>query len=488
MVNKNITIFDYFKNNINKKKYFYEIETKIKKSHQEVFDSVVNITNNNIFYKKRIIVILPNCIAFIEYMLSIIHSGGIFIPTPYFTSLNEFKKNVNFFSPSVIITDRDDIKKTFSNKYKVILLKKKKDIKKKILANHLIFKNKTTDICSIYYSSGTTGNPKAVMYTNQNMISLIKSINNDFGFNKNDKHLTLLPFGHTASINYNILPILMSGGELFISRGFTDIGVNFFNYLEKFKITYTQIVPTIVFLLNKFDIKLKRKKFNYLKFIGCGSSTLPLSSQIEFIKKYKIKISNLYGLSETGPTHLDDPRKKKWRPGTIGTPLSVNKCKIGKNNEILIKGKNLFTGYYKNKSLYKKVFEKNHWFKTGDIGTVKNKIFYFLDRSKDLIIKNGINIVPSEIEEVIYKLDFIHECCVVGIKDSIQGEDIAVYIKLKKKQKLKNIENKIKICCKDYLSNYKIPKYYFFTEKMPKTHSGKIIRKKVREILNKKFR
>ena len=105
-----------------------------------------------------------------------------------------------------------------------------------------------------------------------------------------------------------------------------------------------------------------------------------------------------------------------------------------------------------------------------------------------MIIKNGINIVPAEIEEIIYKLDFIHECCVVGIKDAIQGEDIAAYIKLKKKQNHKSVENKIKMCCKDHLSNYKIPKYYFFTEKMPKTLSGKIIRKKVREFLNKKIK
>ncbi len=487
MVNNKVTIFDYFYSNIKKNKFFYEIETKIKKSHYQIFESVKTITNNNHFYKKKIIIILPNSIAFIEYMLSIIHSGGIFIPTPYFTSLNELRKKIKFFSPSAIVTDRADIKKDFSSKYKIIFLEKKKLVTKKKLTD-LSFKKKISDTCSIYYSSGTTGNPKAVMYSNQNMISLIKSINNDFKFDKNDRHLALLPFGHTASINYNILPTLMTGGELYISRGFTDIGINFFNYLDKFKITYTQVVPTIVFLLNKFNIKLKKKNFDNLKFIGCGSSTLPMSSQTEFINKYKIKLSNLYGLSETGPTHIDDPQKKNWKPGTIGIPLSVNKSKIGKNGEILIKGKNVFIGYYKNKNLYNKVFDKNNWFRTGDVGNIKNKIFYFLDRSKDLIIKNGINIAPAEIEEIIYKLDFIHECCVVGIKDAIQGEDIAAYIKLKKKQNHKSVENKIKMCCKDHLSNYKIPKYYFFTERMPKTLSGKIIRKKVREFLNKKIK
>ena len=96
-----------------------------------------------------------------------------------------------------------------------------------------------------------------------------------------------------------------------------------------------------------------------------------------------------------------------------------------------------------------------------------------------MIIKNGINIVPAEIEEIIYKLDFIHECCVVGIKDAIQGEDIAAYIKLKKKLNHKSVENKIKMYCKDHLSNYKIPKYYFFTEKCQRLFQEKLLEKKL---------
>ena len=92
MINNKVTIFDYFYSNIKKNKFFYEIETKIKKSHYQILESVKIITNNNHFHKKKIIIILPNSIAFIEYMLSIIHSGGIFIPTPYFTSLNELQK------------------------------------------------------------------------------------------------------------------------------------------------------------------------------------------------------------------------------------------------------------------------------------------------------------------------------------------------------------------------------------------------------------
>ena len=168
------------------------------------------------------------------------------------------------------------------------------------------------------------------MYSNQNMISLIESINKDFGFNKTDRHLALLPFGHTASINYNILPALMVGSELYISRGFENMNISFFKLLKKFNITYTQVVPSILFILNKMNIKISKNFLPKLKFLGCGSSYLPLSKQKEFIKKYKIKVANLYGLSETGPTHIDDPRLKNWKPGSLGKPLSVCKFKLDK--------------------------------------------------------------------------------------------------------------------------------------------------------------
>ena len=86
-------------------------------------------------------------------------------------------------------------------------------------------------------------------------------------------------------------------------------------------------------------------------------------------------------------------------PGSVGFPLDVNKCKIAADGEILLKGDNVFVGYYKNKKLYQKNVVKG-WFHTGDLGKIKRGKFYFVDRKKDLIIKGTINIVPMEIEEL----------------------------------------------------------------------------------------
>ena len=98
-------------------------------------------------------------------------------------------------------------------------------------------------------------------------------------------------------------------------------------------------------------IDLSNLTLSNLSFIGCGSSTLPLEAQKEFINQYNIGVGNLYGLSETGPTHIDDPRENNWQPGSIGLPLEVNECKVSEDVELLIKGDNVFIGYYKNENL-----------------------------------------------------------------------------------------------------------------------------------------
>ena len=222
-------------------------------------------------------------------------------------------------------------------------------------------------------------------------------------------------------------------------------------------------------------------------FIGCGSSFLPKDIQEKFQKKFGIRLANLYGLSETGPSHIDDPRSKDWEPGSIGINLDVNECKISKDSEILIKGKNVFSGYYKNEKLYKKTVV-NGWFHTGDLGVYENKKFFFKDRSKDLIIKGGINIIPAEIEEIIYKNSHVLEVVVVGLKDNIQGEEIFAAISLKDNNIDKNdLQLKLYKDLSNHLSSYKHPKKIFFLESIPKTHSGKLKRREVKEILKNEY-
>ncbi|SLM30892.1 hypothetical protein MTBBW1_2510010 [Desulfamplus magnetovallimortis] len=161
-----------------------------------------------------------------------------------------------------------------------------------------------------------------------------------------------------------------------------------------------EVVPSVLFsLLNTPYKNYDRLRIPHLNYIGCGSAPLPIEIQKKTEKKFGLAVGNLYGLSETGPTHVDNPTKDGWQEGSIGKPLDVNDVKIfnddgkevapGKIGEIAIKGPNVFIGYYKNAEAYNCVM-KNDYFLTGDLGFQDEKgVFYFIERKKDLIIKGG---------------------------------------------------------------------------------------------------
>jgi acyl-CoA synthetase (AMP-forming)/AMP-acid ligase II len=177
-----------------------------------------------------------------------------------------------------------------------------------------------------------------------------------------------------------------------------------------------------------------------------------------------------------------------WKPGSVGVPLDVNEVKIfdQDNNEvdenqvgeIVIKGPNVFVGYFGNDSLYSKVMEKGY-FHTGDLGYIDKKgCLYYVDRIKDLIIKGGTNIAPAEIDEILMMHYAIKEALTIGIPDEMFGEDIKSFVVFKDESSA-SIEEIIKHCQR-HLPALKVPKEVKIVKSLPKTHSGKLLRKELR--------
>jgi len=422
-------------------------------------------------------VILPNSIDYLEIMIACHLSGNIFNPIPFFTSSDEVKRICDYIKPKIVFTTNLELIDKLKDEHVIDVGSYEGE------QGEVLYKKLDEDaIASLYYSSGTTGNPKGVLYSHANVFSLIKSIIKGFGFDSQTKHLSLLPFGHTASINYNIFPCLFNHSPLIIAESFSAIAPFFFKILAEEKINYTQLVPTVVLMLMKIKYDVSNLSLDNLMFIGCGSSILPKESQDKFESLYSIRISNLYGLSETGPSHIDDPRLTNWESGSIGIPLDVNECKLSDDNELMLKGKNVFVGYYKNDKLYAETVVDD-WFATGDIIEYKKGKYYYLDRKKDIIIKGGINIVPAEVEEILYKHDSVHEAVVVGILSEIHGEEVIAAVT--KKENTVSDEKFIADLydlLSQHLSSYKHPRNIYIMESIPKTHSGKLLRRGIKEL------
>ncbi len=457
--------------------YVHEVESQKRVSYPELWRASGAWSEKFFEHSQEMVaVILPNSIAYLEVYLGVLRSKNIFSPIPYFVALGELEKILDYEKPIAVITDRADIEEKFGSKFRVIRhtgpLEAPVQARSKDIAD--------TDIACLYYSSGTTGNQKGVLYTHENIHALIDSICRGFKFNADTRQLAFLPFGHTASINYNIFPAFFCGSPLYVAKSFEEIRDRFFRVIAEHRINYTETVPTVLFMLLKLKQDITGLDLSSLPYVGCGSSTLPIETQLKFQEVYGLKVANLYGLSETGPSHFDDPTEPGWAPGSIGRPLDVNQCRVSFDGELQLKGKAVFVGYFKNETLYHEVV-KDGWFSTGDLGHEKDGKFYFDDRKKDLIIKSGINILPAEVEESIYKCDDVKECVVFGKKDPIHGETVGAAVVAKHEIADDLLIQRVKQTCKQYLSNYKIPSVVHVVQEIPKTHSGKLLRKKIRE-------
>ena len=453
----------------------------------------INIFFNllKIYNGKKIAVLMDNCPLLVLLFLIIPGSKRIFIPINPNAASEEINYIINFTKPKLLITDKEfEIKIRKSKVKKIIItedlkfisqiinLKEKKINKKN---KKIFFKN---NIAQILFTSGSTGNPKGVLITHENIINNLIGLVKRLKFKKkNPKFLSITPLYHNNGQFIPTLCPLLLGGQTFSIPPILSLN-NFFEIIEKNKINYTSAMATHINYLNNFKKKTKSK---YLKFICVGGAKLDLQSHKTFEKKFNIRVLCNYGLTETSSVASSEGISKKLtKIGSVGKPLCNNKIIIKKRpleklGEILIKGRNIFKGYYKNKSETQKKLKK--YLHTGDLGYFdKNKFLYIVDRIDNMINISGENIYPSEIER--YSNNFRNIRLSVAIPyPNLVTQNIIVLIYETSTNKKINI-NLLKKYLSMKISKFKIPKYFFNINEInlseiPKAPNKKILRKKI---------
>ncbi|MFC2140722.1 class I adenylate-forming enzyme family protein [Acidobacteriota bacterium] len=481
--------------------FIYDVRSERAYTFKE-FNRVVEKTANYLLEKgvrkgDRVTVVIENSPEYCFFYFAIIRAGALINPMPFTSHKEEILKNLRLVEPRVTFID--------ARKEKEFKEEEKKDIFFVPVSAERTFEKSLEETgvqlvtpvvleenspACLYYSSGTTSDPKGVLYSHKNMIALISSICRGFKFStEHEVHLLMLPLGHTASTNYSMLPCAYIGGKIVMAESFWHIRTRIWKLIEEHWATYMEVVPTVLYSILNIYRKKVDNDISFMRYVGCGSAPLQKAVQVEFQERFGLRIANLYGLSETGPTHIDDPLAPNWKPGSIGVPLDVNEVKIVDDNgnepeanqtgEIVVKGDNVFVGYYKNQAQYEKVVIDG-WFYTGDLGYKdESGIFYFVDRKKDLIIKGGINIVPGEIDEILMRHPSVKEGVTIGVPDPMFGEEVKSFVV--PKDGMTVTAEEIIAHCANFLPKTKVPKYVEIVEDIPKTHSGKLLRKKLRE-------
>jgi long-chain acyl-CoA synthetase len=345
------------------------------------------------------------------------------------------------------------------------------------------------DEAIIIYTSGTTGKPKGCLLTHGNLIANARQITEWLGFGTEDRLLTVMPLFHMNAVTVTTMTALYCGGSTVVAPKFS--ASRFWEMIEKFDITSFGSVATMLSMLlergeGSGDPPAGR---NSLRFAMCGSAPVPAEVLRRFEETFGCLVIEGYGLSESTCRSTFNPPNEDRRPGSCGLPIG-NEMKVfdendmevpdGELGEIVLRGPNIFKGYFKNPAATEKAFT-NGWFHTGDIGyRDTDGFFYIADRKSDMIIRGGENIYPREIDDLLYTHPAVAAAAVIGVPDELYGEDVAAFVVLKEGAAVS--EGEMIDFCKKHLADYKCPKTIRFVPDIPKGPTGKLLK---RELLEK---
>ena len=472
-----------------------EGETEKKYSYKEV-NIIVNKTStflDSLGIKKgdRFAVLTRNCSEFLFLYLASMKLGTCIIPLVIDTPLSGIQDILKEFSIQVIFYVDERKNDVSEINIKSVPIKNLQKEIEKFEENIKLFSDVLLDDPgSLYFSSGTTGKPKGIPQSPKNLLTAGAALAEVYQFTKDDTQVGILPCYHTALTTYGFWPSLWVGSNFVIFERFHKH--NFWKNLDKYQASFVEVVPTILTMLLNPAENISNYNLSHLKFIGSGSAPLLEPLHMQFENVFNVRIANQYGLSETTPTHFNDPRGVDRKFGSIGTSVPYVDAKIvldngntahaGEVGEILMKGDSIVSGYYKNPSEDAKVF-RSGWFYTGDLGYQDEDGYYFIaGRKKEMINRGGAKIYPSEVDAVLLSVQGIKEAATIGIADEVYGEEVVAYIV--PQDNFKILEDLVLNECKKHLPSYKCPKKIIITDEIPKTASGKILRRALIEKYN----
>jgi fatty-acyl-CoA synthase len=325
----------------------------------------------------------------------------------------------------------------------------------------------------LLFTSGTTGEPKAVIQTAAMAWANAVNIGQAIDLVSTDTSVNFLPLFHTAGVNLYTMPVFLAGGMSHVLRKFEPDQL--FELIEAGKISQFFGVPAIYQAFSQHE-RIESVDLRQVKSWGCGGAPLPLPL-VEFFASRGALVCNGFGMTETGPTvFLQDKASVLSHIGSVGKAQMLAEVSVADGNssgELLIRGPGVTPGYYKNPEATEKAFTADGWLKTGDVGRIeKDGHVYIIDRIKDMYISGGENVYPAEVEKVLYAHPQIQEVAVVGVPDERWGEAGAAFIQLKKGEAIDLAG--LKSWCRERVAGYKVPAHFHVVDDFPRTPTGKV--------------
>ena len=435
----------------------------------------------------RVALWMKNCPEFVPAVFGVLSAGGVVVPINNFLKPAEVSYILNDSGANVLITDAELAApfETLQAAQPSLKLLRIEEFASETADRPLPPARQTgSDLAALLYTSGTTGHPKGAMLTHGNFLHNVASCVEALQVQEDERVIVALPQFHSFMFTVGtLLPMLCGGGILLLKtlHPFKQV----LEDIARHRGTILPAVPSF------YRALLAVPEFGRLPLRLCISGGAPLPVEVfnEFTRRFPFPLREGYGPTESSPVATVNPIYGLNKPGSIGKPipnveLSIRneagqELPVGATGEICIRGGNVMRGYWKQPEETAKVL-RDGWLYTGDVGCRDADGYYFItDRKKDMLLVNGINVYPREIEEIIYQFPGVKEAAVVGMPDPRRGELPVAFVSASEGQTLD--ERALLQFVRGKLADYKVPKRVIFMPVLPRNTTGKILKTTLRQ-------
>jgi len=343
--------------------------------------------------------------------------------------------------------------------------------------------NPKADLVALPYSSGTTGLPKGVMLTHYNLVANMRQMDGLEYFHRDDTLLCVLPLFHI----YGLVVVLNMGlhiGATIVTMPRFDLE-QFLQFIEKYRVTLSHIVPPIVLKLTKDPI-VDNYDLSSLRMIFSGAAPLSAELSDQCMVRIGCGIRQGYGMTETSPvTHSSPADPAKMKLGSVGPPAPNTECKLldpgtgeeliaNQRGEVCVRGPQIMKGYLNNPEATARTIDSDNWLHTGDIGYADDDgDFFIVDRVKELIKYKGFQVAPAELEAVLLTHPAVADAAVIPCPDDEAGEVPKAFVVLKDKASAEELMSFVAA----RTAPHKKIRFLEFIEQIPRSLAGKILRR-----------
>ena len=343
------------------------------------------------------------------------------------------------------------------------------------------------DLAVLAYTSGTTGRPKGAMLSHANLLANLEqqmAIPEDT-VTEEDVILLTLPFFHIFGLNVPLGLMVKTGASGILLEGFEPVPT--LRLIAEKKVTVLCGAPPMYVAwtstpgADQYDLSSVRLAI---------SGAAPLNPRViqAFRDMFGAEIDEGYGLTETSPTVTSNRMAPRPRAGSVGKPIpgvdirivdeAGNDVELGDPGEILVKGPNVFKGYWRDEPATAEAFVDG-WFRTGDIAVMDEDAFvYLVDRKRDLVIVSGFNVFPSEVEQALLEHPRVDEAAVIGVPHRYRGETIKAYVVLTPGEEV--TEQDLLTDVRSRIARFKTPESIEIVDELPRLLTGKVLRRALR--------